>query len=136
MNATPKALWSTLALALLTGCGGTEKPLVPVEGKVTFKDGKPLPTGTLVVLNPVEGRVGTASGKTDESGGFKLTHVSGSNGAEVGKYTVQLRAPEGAAAEFGKLVPGEYADGSVLSAEVKEGMPPLELVVAPGKKPR
>ena len=50
-------------------------------------------------------------------------------GAEVGKYQVALLAPEGAGGEFWKLVPKEYAEGQMLSAEVKEGMPPLTLKV-------
>jgi hypothetical protein len=119
------------------GCGGTTKPRVPVAGKITFADGRPLPAGTTVLLNPSEGRVGTASGKTSADGSFELTHVTGASGAEVGKYTVKLLAPEGDA-EFYKTVPKDVVNGEVLVAEVKEGMGALELTVpkATGKPRR
>ena len=119
-------LTSLLALA---GCGD-EKPRVAVEGRLKLGEGKAPPAGTRLLFNPVEGRTGTASGTTDASGGFTLTHASGSAGAEAGLYTVQLLPPPGGEKEFYKLIPKEAADGA-LSAEVKEGMGPLELTVRP-----
>jgi hypothetical protein len=133
MNRHPLTVCVALALAAL-GCESTNRPVVPAEGKITFMDGTPLPTGTRLVLNPSEGRTGTASAATDAAGAFKLRHVSGVSGAEVGMYTIQLLAPEGDAGAFYKLVPKEYADGAVLTAEIKDGMSPLELKVARPKK--
>lgn len=122
------------AACLATGCGGSKNPIVPVEGKIGFDDGTPLPTGSRLVLNPSEGGTQSASGATDPSGGFKLKHATGTTGAEVGKYTVSLLPPEGDGGDFLKKVPKEYADGSSLVAEVKEGMAPLTLKVPRAKK--
>jgi hypothetical protein len=61
-----------------------------------------------------------------------LTHVSGASGAEIGKYTIQVTPPKESAAEFYKLVSKDKAEGS-LSAEIKEGMGPLELTLQMGK---
>lgn len=116
-------------LAAAVGCGGeVKRSRVEVNGNIKFADGKLLPAGTTVLLNPSEGGAGTASGKTEADGSFKLTHTSGGGGAEVGKYTVKLLAPEGDK-EFYKIVPMDVVDGDVLVAEIKEGMGPLELTV-------
>ncbi len=113
------------------GCAkATKYKLVPVEGKILFADGKPLPAGTRLIFNPGEGGMGTASGVTDADGAFQLTHVSGAAGAEAGKYTVALSAPEGQQNTFFKIVPKDYYEGGALFAEVKEGMSSLQLKVA------
>jgi hypothetical protein len=119
-------------LALAAGCSDTEKPIVKVEGKIKLSDGKPPPAGTKLTFNPAEGRMGTAVGSTEADGSFKLTHVSGSSGAEVGKYTVQVVPPKAAEAEFYKQVSKDRAEGS-LAAEIREGMGPLELTLAKGR---
>lgn len=109
-----------LALFMI-GCSKPEKPIVSVDGKITFEDGSPLPVGTRVVFNPSEGKVGTSTGTTDASGSFKLVHVSGSSGAEVGKYNIMLLAPEnGNTATFYKQIPRDYYEGGMLTAEVKQ----------------
>jgi hypothetical protein len=128
-------LLSLVVFALALGCGGPKRPTVEVSGTIKFKDGKALPAGTTVVLNPAEGGVGTASGKTGTDGSFTLRHSSGSGGVEVGKYTIKLIAPEGDT-EFYKMVPKDVVNGDVLFAEIKDGMAPLELTVprATGKK--
>jgi hypothetical protein len=111
-----------LALFVIGCSSKTEKPVVAVEGKITFEDGSPLPIGTRVVFNPSEGKVGTSTGITDASGSFKLVHVSGSSGAEVGKYNIMLLAPEdGNTAAFYKQVPRDYYEGGVLTTEIKQG---------------
>ena len=115
----------------LAGCGDPRQAkIVPVDGKISFADGKPLPKGTRLIFNPAEGNMGTATGETDESGMFKVVHNSGRNGAGVGKYTVQIMAPEGQGAEFYKVVSRAYFDnGGLLAVEVKEGMESLKLAV-------
>lgn len=126
---------AVLAAAISAGCsGGGSKPIVPAKGKIAYADGTTLPPGTRLLFNPTEGGMGTASGETAADGSFELTHVSGSSGAEVGKYTVSLLAPEGAGKEFFSRIPPGYADGSTLSAEVKDGMPPLAFTVPKPKK--
>jgi hypothetical protein len=120
--------------ALAAGCGGPKNKIVPVEGKILFGDGKPLPAGTRLIFNPGQGGTGTATGITEADGSFKVTHVSGRRGAEVGTYAILLAAPEGERESFVKIVPEKYREGGVLSMEVKEGMPPLELRVTFGDK--
>lgn len=115
----------------LSGCGSsTQAKIVPVEGKIVFQDGKPLPGGTRLIFNPAAGNMGTATGITDESGTFKVVHHTGRNGAGIGKYTVQVVAPEGQGAEFYKKVSRTYFDnGGILTAEVAEGMGPITFTV-------
>ena len=126
------ALLACAALVGLAGCGEEKKPIVPVEGRLKLSDGKLPPVGTKLLFSPAEGRTGTASATTDAGGAFKLTHVSGSDGAEIGKYTVQLLPPPSGDKEFYKLIPRDTADGA-LFAEIKAGMGPLELTVPKGK---
>src|SRR5687768_6677250 len=101
-----RVVWIVVPMVcLLAGCGdGPRYKIIPVEGKITFVDGKPLPAGTRVVLNPSEGGVGTASGVTREDGTFALTHARGGRGAEIGKYTVQVLAPEKEPGDFYQVV--------------------------------
>lgn len=131
-----RAVVAGVMAVVAVGCGGgTKHPVVPAQGKITFTDGKTLPKGTRVVLNPSEGGSGTASGATEDDGTFKLTHVTGREGAEVGKYTVVLLAPEGdSSGDFFKLVPKDYYDGGQLTAEIKAGMQPLAFTVPRAKK--
>jgi hypothetical protein len=120
-----------VAAVLTGGCAGsTANKRVPVQGKIVFADGTPLPAGTRLLFNPTDGTAGTASGVTKPDGTFDLKHVKGGTGAEVGKYTVTLLAPEtDTTGEFYKVVPKAYADGSTLTAEVKEGMAPIEFKI-------
>jgi len=115
-------------LLLVAGCMKTERPIVNVEGKVTLGDGKPPPAGTTLMFSPTEGRVGTASATTEADGSFKLTHVTGAPGAEVGKYSVQVTPPNDVAKDFYKRVSKDAAEGSLI-ADIKEGMGPLELTL-------
>lgn len=111
------------------GCKGTKNKVVPVEGKITFKDGSNLPEGTMLVFNPTEGRVGGASAKVKGDGSFKAEHVNGSTGAEIGKYRIVLRAPEGDNGDFYKLMAREYYGDGFLDIDVTEGMAPVDLKV-------
>lgn len=113
-----------------TGCSKTKNKLVPVEGKIAFADGAKLPEGTTLLFNPSEGGTGSAVGVVKADGSFKVNHANGSKGAEIGKYSIALRAPEGKDAEFYRVVSDDYSNGNVLFAEVKEGMSALELTIA------
>jgi hypothetical protein len=117
---------------ILVGCATTERPIVKVEGTIKTSDGKVLPAGTRLMFNPSEGRLGTATATTDANGKFLLTHVSGSSGAEIGKYTIVVMPSQGMEKEFYKLVPKDIAEGA-LSAEIKEGMGTLELKLPKGR---
>jgi hypothetical protein len=115
-------------LGLAVGCTETNRPVVKVEGTIKTSDGKLLPAGTKMLFNPTEGRTGTASATTEADGSFKLTHVSGTAGAEIGKYTVLLTPPSGGEKEFYKYISKSAAEDS-LFAEIKDGMGPLNLTV-------
>jgi hypothetical protein len=120
------------AILAIVGCGANSSryKIVPVEGTLLFSSGTPLPKGTRLRLDPAEGGVKTASATIDSSGAFRLTHVSGRSGAELGKYTVVLMPPTTDPGDFNRLVPRAYCEGSGnLVAEIKDGMGPLELKV-------
>jgi hypothetical protein len=85
-------------LALLVGCtkadGGKR---VPVVGKVTFADGRPLPRGT-VIFTP-DGSKGNQSqheprGTIDAEGNYKAETTDRLNGVEPGWYMVTIIAQE------------------------------------------
>jgi len=111
------------------GCGGPKRPLVEVRGKILFEDGTPLPPGTKVILEPMEGRVQAASGETAADGSFSVQHLSGKAGAELGKYRVRLAPPKDNPDNFFKLVPDSYVDGMELFLEVRQGMGEVTLQV-------
>jgi hypothetical protein len=129
---TRATLLVTVVLLAL-GCAKAKNKIVPVEGTLTFMDGSPLPAGTRIRIDPAEGGVGTATGAIDDTGAFNLIHVNGTTGAEVGKYVVLLLAPKDQEKSFYKMIPKDYYDGSILVAEVKEGMAPLTLKVPRAK---
>jgi len=88
------------AILVAPGCGkqpGDEGKRVPVAGRVTFKDGKPLPRGT-VIFAP-DGAKGNASqheprGPIDTDGNYKLSTTPRLDGAYPGWYTVTIIAQE------------------------------------------
>jgi hypothetical protein len=116
------------------GCSKTKHKVVAVEGKLTYADGSALPSGTKLLFNPGEGRVGTAVGVTQADGTFRVKHNTGRSGAEEGKYAIQLGAPDGDDGSFFKTIPKEYYDPGIFTAEVKPGMSPLALKVEKPKK--
>src|SRR5213592_1553362 len=86
--------WALGGLWLLTvcvGCGG--QPKYPVEGKVVFKDGTPLPGG-MVVFSPVDpaGRSG-ARGYIQADGTFQLSMDQTNDGTLEGRYRVLVVPP-------------------------------------------
>lgn len=111
------------------GCGGSRRPLTPVSGKLVFEDGSPLPAGTRVILEPMEGGIQSASGETSQDGSFTVKHATGKAGAEIGQYRVRLAAPRNDNGSFFQLVPDSYVDGQELSIEVKQGMGEITLKV-------
>jgi hypothetical protein len=107
---------------------------VVVSGKIAFSDGRPLPQGTRLVFNPGDGRTESAVAVAGADGAFEVNRASGRKGVPAGKYTILLRAPEGDRGDFFKLIPSDYVDGGVLEADVKEGMPTLDLKVQPRRR--
>jgi hypothetical protein len=128
------SIWSACLLATLVaapGCGGKKyENMVAVEGKVLFKDGKPLPKGTRLYFHPATGKMGTATAITEEDGTFRLVHESGFKGTAIGKYAVQLAAPENDKEAFFKIVPKDFYEGTgALTADVKEPMGKLSFEI-------
>lgn len=114
------------------GCNGPRYKIIPVEGKISFDDGSPLPTGTRLIFAPADGNVGVATGVTMQDGFFKLKHANGSFGAEECSYTIALIAPVDDDGTFFNLVHPAYADGQ-FAAQVKDGMEPLKFTVVKKK---
>jgi hypothetical protein len=87
------------AFLVLGGCKepGDEGNRVPVAGKVTYKDGKPLHRG-VVIFTP-DGAKGNASqheprGPIDAEGNYKLSTTDRLDGVHPGWYTVTIVAQE------------------------------------------
>jgi len=90
---------SLAAFLTLPGCRepGDDGNRVPVAGKVTFKDAKPLPRGT-VIFTP-DGAKGNKSqheprGPIDADGNYKLSTTAQLGGVQPGWYTVTIVAQE------------------------------------------
>jgi|SRR5436190_1475111 len=90
---------SIVVCLVLASCSepGDKGNRVPVAGKVTFKDGKPLPRG--VVIFAPDGAKGNASlheprGAIDAEGNYKLATTPRLDGAGPGWYTVTIIAQE------------------------------------------
>ena len=91
------ALTMAIGMAVISGCGKVEDPLVratvPVTGVVKFK-GKPIPDATIClhpVVKPNDGKpVFTPRGIADDAGNYTLTTYSTADGAPVGEYNVTV----------------------------------------------
>ncbi len=126
--------FSTLCIALLSGCIGTSQgpETVEVTGKVTM-EGSPV-EGANVVFHPVDGgeRALASQAVTDAQGRFRLaTHMGGGKfkpGIVPGQYDVAINKLDTAAisstfAPPKNLLPKEYASPktSGLTANVAPG---------------
>lgn len=86
-------------LSLLSGCKapGDEGNRVPVEGRVSFADGKPLHRGT-VIFTPNGGKGNVSQheprGPIDEQGHYKLSTTERLNGVAPGWYEVTIISQE------------------------------------------
>jgi hypothetical protein len=121
--------WGFFAFALLSGCG-ENSGTVRVMGTVKL-DGQPV-EGALVTFVPVQGAGRSASGRTDETGQFRLTTLREEDGAMPGEYKaivvydepVELRVAatgqqkafaatikaQGARKKLKYVIPGKYGD--------------------------
>ncbi len=77
------------ALCAGAGCGGPEglKGLMPVTGTVTYQ-GAPVKDANVAFAPEGGGRA--ASGRTDDSGKFRLTTLNPGDGAMPGRYKVSV----------------------------------------------
>jgi hypothetical protein len=83
-----RILAGVIVIGLVAGCGGGPAPTVAVDGKVTFKVGKPL-TGGFIFLIPTRRDGWEASGPIQADGTFRLESL-GLDGAVPGEYKVRL----------------------------------------------
>jgi len=90
------ALVFLYATALIAGCGKTndQKPVYPVNGKVTFK-GEPT-DGAMITFHPLNDpnpRALRSHATVDKNGQYKLTTYLTGDGAPAGEYTVTIYWP-------------------------------------------
>ncbi|REJ86492.1 MAG: carboxypeptidase regulatory-like domain-containing protein [Planctomycetota bacterium] len=115
---TAAVLLFGLTTLFAAGCGGggEEAPeLAPVTGVVTI-NGQPV-EGLMLRFQPEAGR--ESQGKTDAEGRYELVHVSGEDGAELGRHVVRFEYDD--PAEAPQEIPAEYNVESQESATVQEG---------------
>ena len=72
-----------------SGCGS--QTLFPVNGKVSYKDGKPVTAG-LVIFEPVTQKI-SARGEIRTDGSFQLGTYTNNDGAMEGEYKVLIAPP-------------------------------------------
>lgn len=127
---------SLLGLLLLAGgCDDGFPDRYPTAGKVRFKDGSPVKTGTVELGIP--GNQWTASGKIDREGRFVLSTIHDGDGAIAGKHKVVVRQviigylPAEGGHDHGDLVDEKYSDYRTtdLSIEIFPRENELELVL-------
>src|SRR5262245_20008136 len=76
----------------LTGCG-SQFTYVPVKGKVTMKNNKPVTIGTVVFMPDKENALRLIpSGKINPDGTYELS-TEGRDGVPIGSYIACVRAP-------------------------------------------
>lgn len=118
LDMTGMRIWAALAtVAVLAGCGATDRPdLAEVQGTVTL-DGKPL-AGATVVFEPTEG--GRASrGQTDAQGKYELIYLRDIKGAKIGPHRVSITTAS--EENLTERLPAKYHRQTTLSAQVDQG---------------
>jgi len=124
-----------LALAALSGCGGSGANLGKVTGKVTLA-GQPVPEA-LVMFSPVSGGSPSA-GQTGADGSYTLIYARGIHGAMVGEHTVTISTYKEAledppTPEVKETVPLKYREGDSLpKVTVKSGSNNLDFTLDAG----
>lgn len=120
---------------VLGGCGRTDSSLVRVEGTITC-DGKPVPTGAIVLVPDSDPSLGEGRSSIDERGRFVIRHDlhPQASGVPAGRYRISVfasRPKDGdpLAAEYEMLVPGTYAnpETSGLVVDVSDGQDRIDL---------
>jgi hypothetical protein len=130
-----------LLAAALLGCGSSG--IYPVEGLVTWKDGRPATdiAGSLVFFENAEKKT-TSRGSIQPDGSFKLTTNKENDGAPAGEHTVliievgrkALGGPDSSAIAPSKI-DTRYASpaSSDLRATVNAGVNKITIAVQPPK---
>ncbi len=132
---TANLCWTfVLSLPLLTGCS---TGLLPVKGKVSYEDGRPVTAGSVVVESVAEGNAkrNSANGNIQPDGSFQLTTLKSGDGVPEGRYRVAVLSPPLSDDQVGRgekpLVEAKYSqlDTSGLEIEVKPGSTEFSLTV-------
>jgi hypothetical protein len=138
----PALLLAGLACCAFIGCGG-EQGTAKVSGVVTL-NGQPVDGAAVGFIGREGARLATA--QTDASGKFTLYAALGKNVVTIAKASANPAPPTDAPmempteGEYQKMIqkvksefPARYADPktSGLSADVVEGMPPIEFALSP-----
>jgi hypothetical protein len=120
-----------MMLLLLAGCDGGGKERGALSGKVNL-DGKPLANGS-ILLTPIQGTHGTATGCPIENGRYEL---SAAVGPAIGWNRVEIRAVR----NTGKMIPKPFAPPGQMIPEQVEAVAPkfnsqstLKVEVKPGE---
>jgi hypothetical protein len=114
-----KALFASLAIAVLSGCSDGRPERVPVSGKVLI-DGQPLETGNIRVYAAANR---AASGKIEPDGSFKLSTYEFGDGVVPGTHMVSVTASKLLNPKTVRwLAPKKFSDASTsgLTLEVTE----------------
>jgi hypothetical protein len=123
----PLAAAVCVSLTLIVGCGGSDRELVDVQGRVTYQ-GKPVAKAVLG-FSPTEVSMGAsqrpATAITGDDGIYRLKAFRDQFGMPPGDYRVSVLCYEGSMAEPATvryLVPKKYsdADTSGLVAQVPQ----------------
>ncbi|MBM3980085.1 MAG: hypothetical protein FJ304_07335 [Planctomycetes bacterium] len=120
-----------LSLVALAGCGQKGPALVPVTGKVTTADGKPLERAT-VVFHPVGAADANGvkpRGTVGADGTFTLTSHTTGDGAPAGEYRVTVElwtAGKGDDPPTSRL-PAKFANPEKSGLTATVGTAPTEL---------
>ena len=98
------ACWGFL---LLSGCGRSDAPLVPVSGQVVYQ-GKPLGSGTIVFTpDPERGGHGPQAWAEVKSDGRFILSSAGSKGAAPGWHRITIAPGK---ADRSRRFPAHYLD--------------------------
>jgi hypothetical protein len=83
-----------LVICILAGCGKGGLATYPVEGRVSFPDGKPLHGGT-VEFQPVGEQKGkiSARGRIQPDGTYQMSTFAEADGTIEGKHRVLVMSP-------------------------------------------
>jgi hypothetical protein len=85
--------WAFIAALAAAGCGGADKPLVPVEGRVTYAGGE-WPMAGYITFTPLESPGATparpGSGRFLPDGKFVVGSYKPGDGLMPGRYTISV----------------------------------------------
>jgi hypothetical protein len=127
------ALSSLFISLTVSGCGDGLPKTYPVKGKVVFKGGKPMTSGTIMVQSVAKPDL-LASGDLQSDGSFELYSNMGKSGMVEGEHRVLIEPPlpeYGEKAAVGKSY--QRFETSGLTINVKPEDNDVLIEVDPGK---